>query len=220
MIKAVVFDLDGTLIDTITDLGNAVDKIMLHYGIISSYNSEDYKQMVGDGAKVLMERALDGVDLEIEGDNVSAMFKEIYGKTLFNNSKPYDGIIELVNTLKTQGFRLAVVTNKPDVNAHQMVNHFFSAGTFDIISGQQDGVPTKPHPAQVEKALASMGVANTQTIFVGDSNTDIKTAKNSKMLSIGVDWGFRGEKELIKEGADFIAYESSDILSIIEKINV
>lgn len=219
MIKSVIFDLDGTLVDTITDLGNAVDKIMLHYGIVSSYTADDYKQMVGDGAKVLMERALKGVDLDAENDNVAKMFKDIYGKTLFNNSKPYDGIMEVVKTLKEKGFKLAVVSNKPDVNAQQMVNHFFSVGTFDIISGQQDGVPTKPHPAQVEKALSAMGSTNDETVFVGDSNTDIKTAKNAKMTSIGVNWGFRGEEELLKEGANFIAHESFDILSIIEKIN-
>lgn len=219
MIKAVIFDLDGTLVDTIVDIGRTVEAIMLHYGIKSAYTENDYKKMVGNGPRALFEQALDGIDLNIEGEKVSAMFKDIYGKLLFDNSKPYDGIMELLDSLKKDKIKLAVLSNKPDVNAQQMVNHFFEKGTFDVVSGSCEGMPTKPAPAIVFKALKSMNLCADQAVFVGDSNTDIETAKNSKMLSIGVDWGFRGEKELIATGADFIAYESKDIMSIINNIN-
>lgn len=219
MKKGVLFDLDGTLIDTIVDLGRTVDKIMLHYGIVSDYTYDDYRYMVGNGAKMLVKRALGdkGVDVDGEMDNIYKMFTELYSTMLFDNAKLYDGIDELIKYLKKEGYLIAVVTNKPEVNAKQIIDHFFAPDTFVCVSGQREGVPVKPDPAQVVYALEKMGITKDEAVFVGDSNTDIETAKNSGIVSIGVDWGFRGHEELEKAGADFIAYKSEDIKNFLKK---
>lgn len=218
MKKAVLFDLDGTLVDTIVDLGATIDKIMIHYGVAPHYTHADYKKMVGDGVAVLFERALVGIDVVAEEETIGRLFNEIYSQTLFNHASVYEGIEELLNWLREQGYALAVVSNKPNENTLQTIHHFFAPGTFDCIVGQVAGVPRKPDPAQVNVALSRMRVEAENAVFIGDSNTDIMTAAASNLISIGVDWGFRGEKELLAQGADYIAYTPSDIKKILTKL--
>lgn len=221
MIKAVLFDLDGTLVNTIVDLGAAVDHVLKGFGISSDYTEADYKQMVGNGAMVLLERAFHGVGRALTPTQKEAAyvsFIEIYSRVLFAHTAPYEGITELLRCLRQSGRRLAVITNKPDANARQMADHLFLPGLFDFIAGQRVGVPIKPDPAQVHLALNRFNVSKENAVYIGDSNTDIQTARNAGLVSIGVDWGFRGAAELRREGADYIAYHPSEIQTILRKL--
>lgn len=221
MIKAVFFDLDGTLVNTIADLGGTVDQLLSEWGIVSPYQEADYKQMVGDGARVLLRRAFYGVHAALnEADEETAVsrFKTLYSRAQFNHTTPYDEILKLLKQLKQQGLFLAVITNKPNENAQQMVNHYFSCGCFDFIAGQREGVPIKPNPSQVFAAMQHLAVAQDEVVYVGDSNTDVQTAIRAGILSIGAAWGFRGEEELKREGANYVAGHPLEVLKIIEKL--
>lgn len=221
MIKAVFFDLDGTLVNTIVDLGAAVTQIMKEQGAAVSYTDADYKLMVGNGAKRLVERAFHGAGLPMPADPTPFYnrFREIYSQTLFDHASLYDGIAELLSWLKQSGYLLAVITNKPEHHAGLMVRHMFGDNLFDFVAGQREGVAVKPDPGQVLLACSELGLSANEVVFVGDSNIDIQTARNAGAASIGVDWGFRGETELRREGADYIAYHASDIQKILQKLS-
>lgn len=212
--NTVLFDLDGTLVDTICDLGAAAAYTMDTYGLKSGYTHEDYKLMVGNGVYKLMERAFAGRIPEEELPAALAVFKEYYNAHLLDCSAAYPGIVKLLKHLKADGFRLAVVTNKPDDSAKKIVSALFEPGLIDCVSGQRPELPAKPAPAQVRYALAQLGVNFSDCVFVGDSKTDIETAQNCAVPGIGVLWGFRGKEELIAAGADFVA----DSPKTLEKI--
>lgn len=221
MVKAVFFDLDGTLVNTVVDLGAAVHAVLKEHGIAPAFTEADYKQMVGNGAMALLERAFQGAGQPLAADQKPAVltrFKAIYSSMLFDHTAPYEGIRDLLGWLKAQGYLLAVITNKPNANAQQMVRHYFAKGTFDYVSGQQEGIPAKPDPAQVNLALGQMELRKKDAVYIGDSDTDIQTAQNAGLISIGADWGFRGEKELLREGANYIAYHPFDIQKILQKL--
>lgn len=221
MIKAVFFDLDGTLINTVADLGAAVDFVLKKYGLVPRYSEEDYKQMVGNGALVLLERAFSGLGYPLSGDEKKKAleaFKAQYSKCLFDQTALYDGIGNLLKWLGENGYKTAVITNKPDENARQMLKHYFASDAFAFIAGQREGVPIKPNPANVDFALAALHLYRDEVVYIGDSNTDIQTAKNAGIISIGAAWGFRGEEELRKEGADYIAQTPGDVIPILTSL--
>ncbi|MGN1114688.1 MAG: HAD family hydrolase [Oscillospiraceae bacterium] len=215
MYKLIIFDLDGTLINSIYDLADAINTSLeeLKY---PTHPLEKFYYFVGNGALKLCERALPAdhrTDEEIK--RLSEMFNQRYHKNCVSKTKPYEGICELLNKLKEKGVKLAVASNKPDQFSKYIVESIFGTQVFDCVIGKRDGCPTKPDPRIVNDILEQMNIDRQQAIFAGDSDVDVMTAHNAELKCIGCVWGFRGEDELKKAGADFLAYKPSDFLEII-----
>ena len=214
MYKVVIFDLDGTLLNTIDDLANACN-YALDTLSFPTHEVEEYKAFVGDGRYKLIERILPEKYRETEIINkVLALFDEYYEVHMLDMTKPYDGIIELLDNLIEMNLRLAVVSNKPHEFTIKVVKNFFN-DRFKVIFGHRPNVPTKPDPATVFDVMKSFDVKPEECIYIGDSNVDIKTARNAGVKSIGVTWGFRSREELQAEGADTIVSNVSELKKII-----
>ncbi len=210
-IKCVVFDLDGTLINTLTDLQNACEYVMQKHGYQASWTENDYKRFVGNGIRKLVERVFEHSLSEEALDKYLAEFLAYYDKTKLDNTDAYDGIKEQLAALKNKGIKIAVVTNKAEPAAIGILNTIFGKGTFDLIVGQREGLPTKPDPTGTLLALDTFDCTPEEALYFGDSNVDIQTAKNAKIKAIGVTWGFRSREELEAEGADVIIDHPSQI---------
>ena len=215
IIKCAVFDLDGTLVNTIDDLGNACNTLLRKYGYNYNWSEADYKRFVGNGAKKLVERAFGGKLSEEKLNNIYAEFKELYAKTMLDNAYAYDGIKEQLDILKSKEIKLCVVTNKPNEAARGMVEHIFGEGYFDFISGVVDGKPTKPDPYSTLIALEAVDCTADEAIYFGDSNVDMQTAKNAGIEAVGVTWGFRTFEELFAEHPSIIIDEPKYISKLI-----
>ncbi|MBE6720680.1 MAG: HAD family hydrolase [Ruminococcaceae bacterium] len=214
-IKCAVFDLDGTLVNTIDDLGNTCNFLIEKYGYKYVWNKNDYKKFVGNGAKKLVERAFGGKLSGDELERIYAEFKVIYERTMLDNAYAYEGIKEQLDILKSKGIKLCVVTNKPNIAAQGMVEHFFGKGYFDVISGVVDGKPTKPDPYTTLLALKSVGCLPDEAIYFGDSNVDMRTARNAGIEAVGVTWGFRSFEELFAENPSVIIDKPEYISKLI-----
>lgn len=211
MKKGCIFDLDGTLVDSLKDLGESMNKVLLNHGL-KTYPIASYNQMVGNGVRKLVERAL-GEHTDILDECLEEFYK-IYEENCLNNTLPYEGIIQLISHLKEQGIQLGVVTNKPHHLAIRIVETLFP-DIFTAIYGNQSLYPVKPDASSTVIALMSMRIKKEECIFIGDSNVDIETAYNAGMESIGVCWGFRGEEELRQAGANYICFVPDDIERIV-----
>lgn len=215
MIKAAIFDLDGTLLNTLEDVVNACNYALKKCNF-KTHSIEEYKVFVGDGRSKLIERI---VPDEYKGNDevkkkVLRLFDEYYSGHMLDMTKPYEGICEMLKSLKEKGVKLAVVSNKPDEFVGGIVKKYFG-DTFEIVHGQRTNYPVKPDPTTVYEVIEYFGIKLNESIYVGDSNVDIYTAKNAKVKSIGVAWGFRGEEELREAGADYIVYDSNEITELI-----
>ena len=215
MIKAAIFDLDGTLLNTLEDVVNACNYALKKCNF-KTHSIEEYKVFVGVGRSKLIERI---VPDEYKGNDevknkVLRLFDEYYSGHMLDMTKPYEGICEMLKSLKEKGVKLAVVSNKPDEFVGGIVKKYFG-DTFEIVHGQRTNYPVKPDPTTVYEVIEYFGIKLNESIYVGDSNVDIYTAKNAKVKSIGVAWGFRGEEELREAGADYIVYDSNEIAELI-----
>lgn len=206
-IKCAVFDLDGTLVNTIDDLGRACDFLIKKYNYDVVWTTDDYKRFVGNGAKKLVSRAFeDSLDENTLNDRYQE-FKKIYEEIKLDNACAYDGIFEQLDILKNNGIKLCVVTNKPDAAAKGMVEHIFGSDFFDFVIGCVDGVPTKPDPTTTKIALEKLGCTADETIYFGDSEVDMQTAKNAGVEAVGCSWGFRSFSQLFAENPSVIIDE-------------
>lgn len=211
IIKCAVFDLDGTLVNTIDDLKIACDTVLKEYGRGYNWSVADYKRFVGNGLKKLVERAFDHSLSEEELDIAFRKTSAIYNEIKLDHAHAYSGIEEQLAILKSRGIKLAVVTNKPDKAAKEMVTHFFGEGTFDLITGAALGVPHKPAPDSTLKTLETLGCTPDEAIYFGDSNVDMQTANNAGIKAVGVLWGFRSREELEKEQPFCLIEEPEEI---------
>lgn len=213
--KAAIFDLDGTLLNTLTDLAVACNHALETYGY-PTHQVEAYKMFVGNGVYNLVKRILpeDAQDEETRA-KVKAAFDAYYEAHTVDFTKPYDGISEMLDALKKKGVKMIVISNKAHNFVVQLIQDIFP-GIFDVILGQRDYVPKKPDPAAVFEALGQVAVAPENTIYVGDSGVDMQTGKNAGLLTIGVAWGFRGEAELLENGADAIVHLPEEIIDFID----
>lgn len=217
MIKAVIFDLDGTLSDTLSTIAH-FGNLALTYCGFSSIDTEKYKYFAGNGKKVLIQRMLEYLE-EYSEDNFNKVEKKYdfeYEKDVLFDTKPFDGICDLLDNLKKNGIKLAVLSNKPDNVAVAGIKQLYG-DIFDVLHGKMDNIPAKPSADGVKLVLEELGVTADECIFVGDTNVDIETAKNSDILSIGVLWGFRDYNELSNAGADYIVNTPDEIFQIIFK---
>lgn len=215
MYKAVIFDLDGTLLDTLTDLYESANK-MLDLSGYPSRTIDEIRQFVGNGMKKLVERCLPCRVEEKEFENLYNRFRKIYSENMENNTCPYDGIEDCLKTLKNMGIASIVISNKNHDAVNNLCNKYFG----NLVSasyGVRDGVLPKPDKEMVKIALDKFSLNENECIFVGDSETDILTAKNASIRSIGVLWGFRSFEVLRNSGADEIINNPSEIVNLIKK---
>ncbi len=201
-LKAAVFDLDGTILDTLMDLSIAVNYALKTCGYpVRSF--EDIRQFVGNGALNLMKRALPGGYTEDELLRVLDLFNEYYEDHCEENTRPYEGITELIEELRDQGTATAVVSNKPDYGVQALCRRHFP-GMFDIVIGQKEGIKIKPDPECLNSVMRELGSDKENTVYIGDSEVDIATGNNSGIKCILADWGFRDREVLEKAGAKII----------------
>ena len=214
MYQNVIFDLDGTLLNTIDDLADAGNWVCAQRGW-PEHTVEEYKRMVGNGSPKLVERfapeqARDQATLK----EALAQFSARYDAHKEDKTAPYAGLPEVVRMLKEAGVSMYVLTNKADELAGPVVESYYP-GVFSIVQGAIPGYEPKPDPALLQRLMERMGAERGNTLFVGDSNVDIRTAKNGGLTSCGVLWGFRGREELEKEGADQLVEEPQELLEVI-----
>ena len=217
MIKLAVFDLDGTLCDTLEDLAISVNFALkaLDY---PTHPTPAYKLMVGSGIPNLIYRALpDDKKSDAEVEKAKAIMLDYYKDHFADKTYAYDGIAELLDNLKAKGIHIAVCTNKAHNMAVKVIDKLFG-DSFDMVIGKSDDRPLKPDPYSVNEIMERFGAKNTETVFIGDSGVDIKTALGSQTTPIGVLWGFRDEAELKENGAVLLAAAPGDIFEIINKL--
>lgn len=204
MIKCAIFDLDGTLVNTIEDLGYATDYVLEKYNREKKWNMDDYRMFVGNGAKKLVERAFEHTLSAEELERAYEIFKVRYQEILLDHAHVYDGIKEQLDILKEQGIKIAVVTNKPHESAVKMVETLFGKGYFDLITGAKDDTPRKPDPTTTKSTLKFLDCKANEAIFFGDSDVDVKTAKNAGIEPIACSWGFRSFEFLLAQSPSAI----------------
>ena len=202
--KLLIFDLDGTLADTLTTIRDAVNMCMEHFGY-PTLDLVQTRRNVGDGVKLLIQRSLPKEAILIDGelDRVLEYFRGCYLKTHDNIDDCYDGLKEIIYELKSKGYGLAVLSNKPDHLVKNIISKLFDEGTFGISMGQTE-LPKKPEPDVPLMIAKQLGYTPDETCFIGDSEVDIKTAQNAGMTSVAVTWGFRDREELISLNPDVL----------------
>jgi phosphoglycolate phosphatase len=211
--KAVLFDLDGTLVNTLPDLAAATNAVLEEYGY-PPHPVEAYRRFVGNGARKQIERAL-GTGDPATVERVLASYLQIYDRMCLDQSRPYPYIDEVIEGLQQRGYTLLVVTNKPQPQAEKITRRFFG-DAFAGVFGGCDRYPKKPDPASPRLALEQVRADPAASWFVGDSDVDVITAKNAGLRGIGAGWGFRGEDELRRAGASRIAHAPLEVLSYID----
>ena len=216
MIKAVLFDLDGTLVNSLTDLADSTNFALEKLGF-PTHETEKYKYFVGDGIPMLIKRALpEGERTEETQAQCLELFMSRYREHYFDKTDAYDGIKDLLCELKKQGFIIAVISNKAHEMAQKVVSKVFG-DIFNTVAGKREGYKSKPDPALILEIINELGVTPESCVLIGDSGMDMAAAVNAKVTGIGVLWGFRSEEELISNGAKHIASTPSQILDIIKE---
>lgn len=211
MKKIVIFDLDGTLLNTLDDLADSTNYALSKFGY-PTRTIEEVRQFVGNGVAKLIERAIPDGKNNSNFEKCLSIFKENYAQNMYNKTAPYNGIIEMLSNLKSKGIKIAVVSNKFDLAVKELCKKYFE-GFIDFAAGENEaqGINKKPAPDTVLSVLRKFSFSPEDAIYVGDSDVDIMTAKNSKMPCISVTWGFRDEKFLLENGATILINAPSEI---------
>ena len=215
--QLIIFDLDGTLLNTIGDLAVGCDHMLSLRGL-PTHSYEEYCTFVGNGIMRLVERALPE-ELRTEEYVKAARrdFVEFYIDNIDNHTVPYEGMVELVEQLQTKGAKLAVASNKFQAGTEKLIRKFFPTIEWVEICGNREGVPLKPDTALVDMIVEKAGVERKNCTMVGDSAVDIQTARNAAIRSVGVSWGFRSREELEQAGADHIADTVEELTTLLLK---
>ncbi|AEJ18855.1 HAD family hydrolase [Gracilinema caldarium] len=220
-ITHIIFDLDGTLVNTIEDIALAMNRALTAYGF-TALPLQTYPDLVGWGIHRLAELALASQGVSTAGSDGAALVNRIaqealarYDEVPLRYSKPYPGVPELLHRLHVDGLVLAVLTNKPDPVAHQVVEGLFPGIEFALIRGDRSGAPKKPDPALSRLVMNAIGAPIPGTLFVGDSVVDVQTAHNVGCPVVGVSWGFRGPTELVAAGADYIIQNPAELYTVL-----
>ncbi len=211
--NTVIFDLDGTLLDTLEDLADSVNHVLEEAGY-PVRTLEEIRAFVGNGIRKLIERSVpEGTSVE-SIDSVHKNFITYYGNHCMEKTRPYDGIMEMLKLLQKAGCKIAVVSNKADYAVQILCDKYFN-NIFDAALGEQVGTPKKPAPDAVYKVLKTLNVSPSDAVYVGDSDVDIQTARNSNMDEIIVDWGFRDRAYLEEQGAKVLVSNPSELINLI-----
>lgn len=213
MYKAVIFDMDGTILNTLDDLANAVNYTMSKMGM-PTHTTEEVRTYVGNGLHKTIERAVPPGTSDVDLEKAYGIMVDFYRKNCNICTRPYDGIVELIKEIRNRGVKTAVISNKNNGAVTDLCDAMFD-GCFDFSLGEIEGVPLKPHRDMVDITLNNLGVEARNCIYVGDSEVDIMTAHNADMKCISVTWGFRDKAHLEKNGADILVSSPSEILEIL-----
>jgi len=214
MKKAIIFDLDGTLLNTLVDIAEAVNSVLVQYDY-PTHKENAYKKFIGNGIEVLAKKSAPN---NISDENfIKFLFdiKETYRQMQNTKTKPYQGILDLLKQLNSNGVKIAILSNKPDEFMEATINRYFSEIDFEIIFGSRKGVQPKPNPEGLYTILDILKLDKSDCFFVGDTSTDIKTGVNAGLESIGVSWGFRDIDELKLAGAKYIVNQPKEILDLL-----
>lgn len=214
MKHAVIFDLDGTLLNTLGDLRAATNHALEVRGL-PPHSMEEIRQFIGNGIRLLICRAMPEGTPEAEIDAALDDFKAYYAAHIHDRTVPYDGIPQLLTALRKRGVKVAVLSNKIDSASQQLIEYFFPGKT-DVVFGEHVGVPRKPDPTSCRMVMQQLGVQPEQVLYVGDSGTDMQTAKNAGLYAVGVTWGFRSKEVLLEYGADILVHRPEQILQILD----
>ena len=207
---AVIFDLDGTLLDTLEDLADCANHVLETHGF-PAHPLDAYRYFVGNGVKSLMFRAVPEGTPDSVAELLLAQYREEYRQNLVHKTKPYEGICEVVHALRAQGIKTAVLSNKPDPHTKKLIETFFAPEDFSRVYGERSGIPRKPDPTSCRLLMDELGVVPGRTAYVGDSGSDMLTAKNAGVAAIGAEWGFRDRRELLENGADLVAASPAEL---------
>jgi phosphoglycolate phosphatase len=216
-IRAVIFDLDGTLVDSLADIAESVNTVLAERGF-ATHPLSSYRSFVGDGMVMLARRVLPE-HLRSDDETVAAFvrrLKEVYGGRSDRLTAPYDGIADLLDALVEEGIAMAVLSNKPHELTVGLVGRLLGAWTFAPVFGERPAVPRKPDPSAALEIAGKLGLAPKDILYVGDTPTDLATARAAGMPAIAAAWGFRSEAELREAGATRVAHHPSDVLAHLD----
>lgn len=213
--ELVIFDLDGTLVDSLDDLADSMNAVLSSFGF-PTYPREPYRRFVGDGIVKLVRRALppERLDEEFVGECAGLMRQE-YARRQLDRTVPYPGVPELLEALCTRGLRTAVLSNKPDSATHSIVEALLAPHHFDVVRGARPELPLKPDPSAALDIAASLSVRPEESLYIGDTDTDMRTGRLAGMLTVGVTWGFRDQEELRESGAQHTIHHPLELLDIL-----
>ena len=212
--KAIIFDLDGTLLNTIDDLADCANHVLCELGL-PVHDTEKYKYFVGNGIPKLIERCLPANRQDLKQEALEKFLK-YYEQHSRDKTAPYDGIKQLLARAAEKGIKLGVITNKADAIAKEVVEYYFGEGVFDYVRGLDETIKAKPCPDGALKTAEMLGVSPDEVFYVGDSGVDMCTAVNAGFTPCGVLWGFRQRDELIENGARYIVSRPEEILQYID----
>lgn len=208
MYQAVLFDLDGTLTNTLEDIAFAMNRALRIHGL-PEHPVEKYRYLVGSGARMLAKRAVGEQAELVEG--VLETYQAYYQEHNLDRTAPYDGVTEMLQALQARGVKLCVFSNKPHADTCRVVEHFFPGIDFAAVRGQMEGVPVKPDPAGALAMAEALGTAPADFLYLGDTDVDMICARNAGMHPVGVTWGFRDEAELRAAGAERLIHHPMDL---------
>ena len=212
---AILFDLDGTLLDTLADIADSMNAVLSSLGF-PTHEADEYRYLVGDGVETLSRRALpDGSRSDELVQKCIGLMGVEYSRRWGKATRPYEGIPEFLGLLEARGIKRAVLSNKPDEFTKLMVEHYFRGSSFHAVRGARPSVPKKPDPFAALEIARGLDVLPSRTMFLGDTDTDMRTACNAGMYAVGVLWGFRGAEELLKNGARELVSRPDEVLGLL-----
>ncbi len=211
--KLAIFDLDGTILNSLEDLTDSVNHA-LEMNAFPTHSIDEIRTYIGNGARLLAKRSLPADADEGTVDKVLADFQAYYKTHGDIKTRPYDGVVAALDTLRARGVKLAVLSNKPDAATQTLCKRYFG-DIFDYVSGEKTGIPRKPAPDGVEVILSQLGVNKCDAVYIGDSEVDVETAINSGLDCISTAWGFRDETTLKAAGTKCIVYDADALLDAI-----
>jgi phosphoglycolate phosphatase len=214
-IQAVIFDLDGTLLDTLQDIANAGNYALTQLGM-PTHDPQAYRWFVGDGADVLVQRILPKDRQDLCADCLRH-FKAYYKDHAAETTRVYPGMNGLLDGLVARKVQLAVLTNKPHPTAQTVISHYFPRWQWKAVHGHRDDVPKKPDPTAALAIARELKLEPAQIVFLGDSHVDMNTARNAGMIGIGAGWGFRTREELLESGAREVLEHPSELITVLKK---
>ena len=212
--KAVIFDLDGTVADTVCDLANCVNYVLNKHNF-PMHPTSKFKYFAGDGILTMIKRALPENTPEKTVQLIKNEFFEYYSMHYCDNTRPFDGLVQMIENLKSYGMKVAVVTNKEQTLAEKVVGKLYG-NAFDLVYGMREGIPGKPDPTLTLMAMNELNVKPEECAFVGDTSMDIMAGVNSGAYPVGVLWGFRTKEEILSSGAKAVAENAKELEKILK----